>query len=339
MKKKILIVFFMIFLIQTSYILTKEEIKIEELKFVRTLPAEGEDVFFKNIPFIAVDDFGNIYAVDNLRHTIYKLDKNGKLIMEIGRKGQGPGDLSYPRYISIYNNRIFTVDNIGISIFDLNGKFINRFRKFYRIFSIAVYKNTVLLASVSTKNLITVFDYKGKKLNSFGKKYDVDYSIHKGWPEIVVDRAINIGKIVCSENYIYYITYLFGDIFKYDVNGKLLFKKEMPNNINIIKRNRKIYFKKGVKKDTPYIKFLNDAIYFGNKIYLLLWKKDIYGEIWQLDENTLEVEKKYRFFGKNRENKIIARSIARWNKNNEQLFYISYRDTDIGDIFINLYKK
>ncbi|MCP2597547.1 6-bladed beta-propeller, partial [Candidatus Aminicenantes bacterium AC-335-G13] len=332
--------------------------KVEELKLIRVLPVKEERVFFKTTPFIVVDNFGNVYAVDNREHTVYKFDRNGKLLQKIGRKGEGPGDLEFPVHICVRKDKVFISDNRAISIFDLNGKFINRFRKFRHIISMAVFRDTILLTESSAEKLINVYDFKGKKLNSFGEKYKVDYSIYKGWPKAYIDQMINRGKILCSNNYIFYISYAFGDVFGYSASGKLLFKKEIKN-IDFIKKSRQLLFKIGGKinkrgyyilkrKDWGY--FLNDAFYFKNKIYLLLSenylrfsKRDISkGEIWQFDVKTGKIERKFYFYPLERDkiNKIYTRSLAiRKNENNKLLIYISYYDDRKGDFFIGKYIK
>jgi len=358
MERRIITSFFLIFLIQPLYIPAKEKIKTEELDLVRVLPAKEEKVYFKTTPFIAVDDSGNVYAVDNRVHTVYKLDQSGRLIQKIGRKGQGPGDLELPSRICVDKDKVFVSDNRAISTFDIKGNFLNRFRKFRLITSIAVFQNTVLLAEPTSDRLISAYGFNGMKLNSFGQKYKIDYSIYNNWPKDHVDQMINRGKIVCSENFIFFISESFGDIFKYNEKGELMFMKKMED-IDFIENRRNLIFKAGGEinrkgyyvlkgKDLGY--FINDAFYLKGKIYLLLSENYLLfskgnmsnAEVWQIDEDSLEIEKKISFIitEKNKSNKIYPRGLAiRESENNNLLYYMSYYDDKKGDFLIGLFKK
>lgn len=230
MKRQTKRTFFIIILfVPILSISAKEETRNENLKLSITIPAKGENIFFKTTPFIAVDDAGNVYGVDNREHIVYKFDKYGKFLLKIGKKGAGPGDLERPVHICISKNKVFISDDRAVSIFDLKGKFIDRFRKFRLTASMAVFRDAVLLAEPSTDPLISVFDFEGEIKGSFHRKYRIDYSLYKGWPRDFVDQMVNRGKILCNKNYIFYISYAFGDIFKYNSLGKMLFKKKMEH--------------------------------------------------------------------------------------------------------------
>lgn len=357
MKKKIIIVFLIVsaFLIDIPNMKAEKKLMIENLELIKVFPEEEQKLFFKTTPFISIDYFGNVYAVDNREHTVYKISRDGKLILKFGEKGHRPGEFQWPVYIAVFKNKVFVSDNIGISIFDLNGKFIKRFRKFRPINSMGIFQNIVLLAEIGTENLIIAYDYEGKKINSFGKKFNINPFLYRGWSNDHLDGVINWGKIICSKNYIYYISYLFGDIFKYNPDGILVSKKE-EKDINFIKKNREFYFRKGIiRKNRLHILkgkdlgvFLNDAFYFENKIYLLLSedylsfsRENTYcGEIWQLDENKLEIERKYSFRNqRNRIKKINTRSFTIGKDRNNKLFYISFYDDNKKDFFIGVYKN
>jgi streptogramin lyase len=56
---------------------------------------------------IRVDPEGNIWAVDAPGHVIYKMNPQGKVIMQLGRKGvpgMGPGNFNLPTDVAFASN-------------------------------------------------------------------------------------------------------------------------------------------------------------------------------------------------------------------------------------------
>ena len=106
------------------------ESKIFELKEELSLgggQASGETAFF-GINDIGIDGLGNIYIVDLSAGHILKIDKNGKFLRTIGRKGQGPGEFQMLSLIFFaQDGKTFrTFDNLNhkLSQFSLDGDFI-----------------------------------------------------------------------------------------------------------------------------------------------------------------------------------------------------------------------
>ena len=74
---------------------------------------------------IAVDDDGNIYVGDAQQACIKVFDKAGAYLRTIGRRGQGPGEMSWVESVAIsHDNQELIVGDIGKRIvFDLQGRF------------------------------------------------------------------------------------------------------------------------------------------------------------------------------------------------------------------------
>jgi sugar lactone lactonase YvrE len=100
----------------------------------------GEDVFGAPTAIVIASN-GDIFVTDghpgcnceNAR--VVKFDKNGKYLMEFGKKGTGPGELDGPHSIAMDSRgRLFVGDrsNNRIEIFDQKGKFITEWRQFGR---------------------------------------------------------------------------------------------------------------------------------------------------------------------------------------------------------------
>lgn len=62
--------------------------------------AEGEYAFGQ-IRTLVVDDEGSIYVLDTQNAHVKVFDRSGKYVRTIGRKGQGPGEFSGPRALSL----------------------------------------------------------------------------------------------------------------------------------------------------------------------------------------------------------------------------------------------
>jgi hypothetical protein len=101
--------------------LIKEELSIGE-------EGKGEEYFFADARDIAVDEEGKFYILDIHEAHIKIFDKNGKYIKTIGKKGQGPGEMSFPSSIQITPADEIAVNDSAarkIHFFDLEGNFLH----------------------------------------------------------------------------------------------------------------------------------------------------------------------------------------------------------------------
>ena len=85
---------------------------------------------FITISSVCEDSSDNYYVCDIKAHKVYKFAPDGKFLISFGQKGQGPGDLSYPRYIDVSNKNELIVCEWRnyISIFHTNGKLKNKIK-------------------------------------------------------------------------------------------------------------------------------------------------------------------------------------------------------------------
>jgi hypothetical protein len=70
---------------------------------------------------------GSFFMASPQRNSVLHISATGELLSEFGRPGQGPGDLTFPRDVSILDGRYVVVNESGetrrISIFNLKGEF------------------------------------------------------------------------------------------------------------------------------------------------------------------------------------------------------------------------
>jgi len=201
----------------------------EKLKLVKILPAKEEErIYFKLSPIIGVDGQDNVYAMLNFESLIFKMDSSGRLLKQIGQFGLGPGDMNIPFLMKIKNDRLFVLDSIGISIFFLDGKFEKKFRVFQFPRGFDIFKDMIVLMEFDSKGSppFNLYTFDGKKQATFGSLYKLNYKLFKQLDKYMVIHTAHDGKVLCDDNYIYFISYLFGEVFKYDSKGNLIQKKK-----------------------------------------------------------------------------------------------------------------
>ena len=98
----------------------EEELSIGEAE-------RGEEYIFSQIRSIAVDEKERIYVLDTKEAHVKVFDKNGDYIKTMGRKGQGPGEMSLPFSICITTQNEIVVQDLNnrrIMFYSLDGSFI-----------------------------------------------------------------------------------------------------------------------------------------------------------------------------------------------------------------------
>lgn len=125
---------------------------------------------------IKIDHDDNVFILDAGNNRIMKYDKKGKFLQQIGRVGQGPGELLDPINFDIDDEGTIYVWNYGnsrIEIFDGNGNYIHSFKILFptaRWAGMAVGPaGSIYLNLPSSGSLIVVFTKTGEKIKQFGK--------------------------------------------------------------------------------------------------------------------------------------------------------------------------
>lgn len=88
---------------------------------------KGDEYIFSEVRDIAVDAEDRIYVLDRRQSHIKVFDKTGKYVKTIGKKGQGPGEMSSPSSLQITPQNELAVNDSSarkIHFFTLDGKFL-----------------------------------------------------------------------------------------------------------------------------------------------------------------------------------------------------------------------
>ena len=102
-------------------------------KFMRYMGNFKSENLFEDPQSIAIHrPTGRIYVTDTTRNFVVILDREGKIVAEIGKRGggSGPAEFNQPTEIAVYENEVFVLDrgNFRIQVLDLDGKFRRQFR-------------------------------------------------------------------------------------------------------------------------------------------------------------------------------------------------------------------
>lgn len=129
-----------------------------------------EEYMFSQIRDIAVDEEENIYVLDLKEPHIKVFDRNGSYLRTLGRKGQGPGEIGMPTFISVTaKNEILVEDpmNRRLSYYSTDGSFI---------ISVSTAKRTILQAKTDSLGNILGAGLNIEKQAFEISKFDPDYN-------------------------------------------------------------------------------------------------------------------------------------------------------------------
>jgi len=130
-----------------------------------------ENQIFHNPTYVMADQDEDIYVLDSGNHRIQKFDKNGRYLLTIGRKGQGPGEILRSFEIKLDSRNdilIFDLDNNRVSKFDTRGNFLNSFSvPFTPYHGVLDSEDNIYVYSRYKGKLIHKFSPQGRHLLSF----------------------------------------------------------------------------------------------------------------------------------------------------------------------------
>ena len=160
-----------------------------KLRYVYKLPFEEEieknEIFFKNLLNMSVDERGHIFVTDNMLRVIYEFGSDGKMLSKYAKVGQGPGEMQGPSEVFHLNNEIVICDGRmrKLMFFNRGWEYLRSLSliKGYIPFGIDKLGNIYCRYKLE-ESLITILDKNGNEIKSlarpkyFGKRKIFDKS-------------------------------------------------------------------------------------------------------------------------------------------------------------------
>ncbi|MDE2726896.1 MAG: 6-bladed beta-propeller [Gemmatimonadota bacterium] len=141
---------------------------------VREIPIDLGDEIVGQISDLARDAAGNFYLPDWQQHTVWVTDPSGKMIRRIGQEGSGPGEMSRPQNVTVFDDRIVVLDkdNFRVATFDLNGAYQGSFRVelFRPADMVGDGDGRIAVSTLEGESLFTVYDSNGNRTHEAGSR-------------------------------------------------------------------------------------------------------------------------------------------------------------------------
>jgi DNA-binding beta-propeller fold protein YncE len=132
-----------------------------------------QDAF--NMPAdIAFTPGGDVYVADGYGNSrVVKFSREGKYLMEWGKKGKGPGEFNLVHAVRLdAKGRVYVGDreNNRIQVFDAAGKYLEEWRTSGAPYGLFLEQNLRMLVADGRGNRVNVLDLAGKLTSRFGEK-------------------------------------------------------------------------------------------------------------------------------------------------------------------------
>jgi sugar lactone lactonase YvrE len=195
----------------------------------------GDPTLFNRSHGLRIDKDGNLWITDVGFHTVYKLNKDGKLLLTIGTSGQAgewdekagrhlfnqPNETAFDSHGNLYVVQGHGVGEPRVLKFDANGKFVKQWGsrgdgpgQFFAAHSIEIDAQDKLYIADRENMRIEQFDTDGKYLTEW--KYN----------------AMVCGIYLHSDGHLYMTSGFDGEWAKLDTDGKLLGSLGSPGKEN-----------------------------------------------------------------------------------------------------------
>lgn len=232
------IVIFIVILPDSDGVEWPDSTTITKLQEVITFPEKNGPPYIDNASQIHLDNDANIYIPDFGKKTIYKFNKEGNLLDEIGRQGRGPGEfLGGGSGTNLEGDTLFIYDgpNARIALFNREGEFLKIRPQQQKYFLLTTSKGLTFGQDIqgafqneSDHSLINIFDKEGRKISEFGEYRKID-----GIGYIPSMASFSEVTIYKDKIYVNYVHFPLMEI--YDLNYKLV-KSHSLTGVDYLKR-------------------------------------------------------------------------------------------------------
>jgi hypothetical protein len=122
-----------------------------------------------------------IYATEGRSGQVHVFDDKLKHQFSFGQTGRGPGDLSWPSHIIEVNGKIYVEEGreLRLSIFDMNGNYINNILLKKRAFRFSLFNNSLFGFDRSSQNPFYIFNLEDESIFEFGHRFNPNNSSNR----------------------------------------------------------------------------------------------------------------------------------------------------------------
>ena len=191
-----------------------------EIRFGTPLTIGPDQFFFGSLTDICEDREGGFYVLDRTESTVHKFSREGTHLLSFGRKGQGPGDLSFPSRITLTpKGEIAVSEDMGqVNLFRTDGGFIRRItlpgrldpayvgeNRFYAWIWRPEDRQQVLVdtnnAIVATFGSVAKDAFSASIPDSSGRRVMFNYSREEYSPGFVFRRSRSLSAVALTDRY------------------------------------------------------------------------------------------------------------------------------------------
>ncbi len=202
---------------------------------------------FSGVGGLAVDEQGNIYAIDSREAVVRVFDRQGTYARTIGRKGQGPGETQYPVFVQVTAQRELAVYDYSVArmlFFSLDGTYLRQKTTPRPVMPIGLDSQGGLIAQY----ILAPPPLGGKLILRLDRDYGSEQELAR--EEMGKVRGFDIGRPTCYAALSSDDMIIWGDSNQYDLHilnpdGELVMRiiKEL-NPLNITSEEENEYRKK-----------------------------------------------------------------------------------------------
>ena len=131
---------------------------------------KDEEIYYFPLPVAINYDSKNIFVLDSRDSQVKVFSKSGDYEYSFGKRGQGPGEFSYPSDFDLSGGRIYIADKLNrrVQILDKKGNYQGGFKVLFYPQNILVLENKNILVShlpltsLKKERIVHCFDPEGK---------------------------------------------------------------------------------------------------------------------------------------------------------------------------------
>lgn len=97
-----------------------------ELDHEVEIPGDSTATLLTRVDGLVINDAGEVTLADPQTHVVRVFSRDGKVLRRFGGRGDGPGELRRPFLITSRADTLFVVDENGINMFTLDGRYLDR---------------------------------------------------------------------------------------------------------------------------------------------------------------------------------------------------------------------